>query len=261
MFWRLIKNFFRPSSEELGKIGEVEIESKLRSLNFWGYKGRKLNDIYIPYKDDMLSQIDVLYITKKGLFVMESKNYSGYIFGDEKNAKWTSTLYGGKTLFGRSIVEKHSFYNPIWQNRTHIKAIKQYIGAGENVPFFSIIVFSDRCNIKSLNYLSPDVYVCYASQFSKLLKRIWKKYPDVLTEEQINSMHKRLSAFSNPDKAVKEYHKAMVYNRMVNNDKCPVCSGELVLRTSKRGTNAGHQFYGCSNFPRCRYTKSISQHK
>lgn len=37
---------------------------------------------------------------------------------------------------------------------------------------------------------------------------------------------------------------------------CPRCSSELVLRTAKRGTNAGMQFYGCSGFPRCRFTTS-----
>lgn len=35
---------------------------------------------------------------------------------------------------------------------------------------------------------------------------------------------------------------------------CPRCNSELILRTAKRGTNAGMQFYGCSGFPRCRYT-------
>lgn len=36
---------------------------------------------------------------------------------------------------------------------------------------------------------------------------------------------------------------------------CPKCSGELVERTAKRGPNAGNTFYGCSNFPKCRYTE------
>ncbi|WP_334039066.1 DUF2034 domain-containing protein [Alteromonas macleodii] len=39
------------------------------------------------------------------------------------------------------------------------------------------------------------------------------------------------------------------------NKVCPKCSGELVERTAKRGPNAGNTFYGCSNFPKCRYTE------
>ncbi|HAS6144990.1 TPA: hypothetical protein I7118_22415 [Vibrio vulnificus] len=39
---------------------------------------------------------------------------------------------------------------------------------------------------------------------------------------------------------------------------CPSCHAPLVMRTAKRGQNKGNQFYGCSSYPRCRYTKDIS---
>jgi hypothetical protein len=38
-------------------------------------------------------------------------------------------------------------------------------------------------------------------------------------------------------------------------NKCPKCSGELILRTVTRGQNKGNSFYGCSNFPQCRYIR------
>jgi len=38
---------------------------------------------------------------------------------------------------------------------------------------------------------------------------------------------------------------------------CPKCGAELVLRTAQRGPNPGQKFWGCSNFPRCRYTKPV----
>ena len=35
--------------------------------------------------------------------------------------------------------------------------------------------------------------------------------------------------------------------------KCPNCGkGELVLRNAKKGKNKGEDFYGCSNFPKCK---------
>jgi len=47
----------------------------------------------------------------------------------------------------------------------------------------------------------------------------------------------------------------------INNDKtdmiCPRCGSKLVLRTAKKGDNAGNQFYGCSSFPKCRYVKNL----
>lgn len=44
-------------------------------------------------------------------------------------------------------------------------------------------------------------------------------------------------------------------NEESNPLKCPYCGGHLVLRTATRGKNAGNQFYGCSNFPKCRYIR------
>jgi predicted RNA-binding Zn-ribbon protein involved in translation (DUF1610 family) len=33
---------------------------------------------------------------------------------------------------------------------------------------------------------------------------------------------------------------------------CPKCGSEMVLRTAKSGTNAGEQFWGCPDYPKCR---------
>jgi ssDNA-binding Zn-finger/Zn-ribbon topoisomerase 1 len=36
---------------------------------------------------------------------------------------------------------------------------------------------------------------------------------------------------------------------------CPKCGASLVLRTVRKGANAGGSFFGCSGFPKCRYTR------
>ena len=46
-------------------------------------------------------------------------------------------------------------------------------------------------------------------------------------------------------------------SNLENDNICPWCKGFLKIRTVKNGTNAGSQFLGCSNFPKCRYTRSI----
>ena len=51
-------------------------------------------------------------IHEKGIFVIESKNYSGWIFGNERDKKWTQVLANG---------DKNYFFNPILQNKIHIK--------------------------------------------------------------------------------------------------------------------------------------------
>jgi restriction system protein len=39
------------------------------------------------------------------------------------------------------------------------------------------------------------------------------------------------------------------------NPGCPACGSEMIMRTARRGRNAGNQFWGCSRFPRCRGTR------
>ena len=39
--------------------------------------------------------------------------------------------------------------------------------------------------------------------------------------------------------------------------KCPKCGADLIIRTATRGANAGKKFYGCSNYPKCRYIENI----
>ena len=42
---------------------------------------------------------------------------------------------------------------------------------------------------------------------------------------------------------------------------CPLCGGALVLRVAKFGPKPGSQFYGCKNFPECRYTAPYEEEK
>jgi restriction system protein len=42
---------------------------------------------------------------------------------------------------------------------------------------------------------------------------------------------------------------------------CPKCGGEMLLRTAQRGAHAGQQFWGCSQFPRCRATLPTDDYK
>lgn len=40
---------------------------------------------------------------------------------------------------------------------------------------------------------------------------------------------------------------------------CPKCGGKLILKTAAKGANKGNQFWGCANFPKCRYIKNVQQ--
>lgn len=113
----LDKYIFTP--EWMGRRGEKLTERELKLVRFLGRDGKILRNVYIPKENGETSEIDVLYITQKGIFVIESKNYSGWVFGSEKNYQWTVSLSNGI---------KNKLYNPIKQNQTHIKWLQNYVG-------------------------------------------------------------------------------------------------------------------------------------
>lgn len=238
-----------------GRRSEQAVARKLEVDSILKRGGKTLTNVYIPKESGDTSEIDVLYITTKGLLVLENKNYAGYIFGSEQNKSWTVTLYAGKSWYGGKKVEKHQFYNPIWQNRTHIKYLKSFLNS--DIKAFSLITFSDRGDLKDITVNSPDVYVCNHSRLSRVLREIWNENEDVLSEDQIGAIYNKLLPLTNADKAAKQKHISNIQDRFSSTNTCPVCGGKLVLRTAKKGPNAGNLFYGCSNYPKCKYTKNV----
>lgn len=240
------------SNDIKGTRGEKLTENRINLSKLFGKDGEVLRNIYVPKGNGETSEIDVLFVTKKGIFVIESKNYSGYIFGSEENQKWTVTLYAGKGFLGRNKIEKHQFYNPIKQNKTHIKYLDQYLG--NNYRYHSVIAFSERCEFKDISTYSNGVYVCHRNDINFVINKVWKDYPDTLSDDDINYIKNKLSK-NIVDKETKEKHVKQIKKKFASTDVCPVCGGKLVLRTAKQGRNAGNQFYGCSNYPKCKYTK------
>lgn len=253
---KLKKLFFSP--ELAGKQGEIKTAVKLNWINILGKSGRILQNVYVPMGNGSTTEIDLLYITQKGIFVIESKNYTGYIFGSEKNKNWTVTLYAGKDWLGRKRVDKYHFYNPIWQNRTHIKFLSKYIS--RDIPFVSVIVFSDSSELKSIDYNdSDDFVVCNRGKLHSVIAKIWKSCPDILCDSEIEALYNYLLPLTRQTADVKRQHIQDVHKRENGTNKCPQCGGKLVLRTAKKGPNAGGSFYGCSNYPKCTFTKSCDK--
>lgn len=273
----ILKSIF--DDEWKGKRGEKLTERKLKTVSLFGRKGKVLRNVYLPKDDGTTSEIDVLFITQKGIFVIESKNYSGWIFGDEKGKNWTSMLANG---------EKNQFYNPILQNKSHLKWMEKFIGA--NIPLFSLIVFSERCELKKITLYSDDIKVIKRDKVYPAVKNIWDKKPDVLTDEQVEEMYCKLEKMTHVDEATKMAHidnieknykgekkvtkaetkaeevptvnvesinSVAEENKAETNKVCPKCGGVLILRIAKKGEHAGNKFYGCSNFPKCKYIENV----
>ncbi|MDR6677228.1 hypothetical protein J2W58_001414 [Pseudomonas psychrotolerans] len=78
---------------------------------------RRLNNVTLPTPDGT-TQIDHVVLSRYSIFVVETKNMSGWIFGSERQAQWTQKLY--KRTF--------KFQNPLRQNYKHLKALEATLG-------------------------------------------------------------------------------------------------------------------------------------
>ncbi|MCE2571949.1 nuclease-related domain-containing protein [Motilimonas eburnea] len=114
-----------------------------------------LNNITLPCNDGSTTQIDHLLISQYGIYVIETKDYSGWIFGDPLSARWTQVLYRRKTRF----------QNPIRQNYAHIKAISALFDFLPAQDIHSLVVFSGDAKFKT----PMPAGVIYADEISKYL--------------------------------------------------------------------------------------------
>lgn len=233
-----------------GRRGEAAIERKLNRVIPDDQYHKVLRNIYIPKEDGKTSEIDLLLLTKRGIFVIESKNYNGYIFGSENNQNWTVTLCAGKRG-----VEKFQFFNPVKQNRSHINNLKKYLD--QDVQCYSIICFSDNGELKDVTVNSSDIFVCNTRNLKAYIRDIFSKTADLFTAQQVDEIYNKLAPLTNVSDEMKKKHVEQTIADTKLSDVCPVCGGKLVLRTARKGKNAGNQFYGCSNYPKCKYTRNI----
>ncbi|MGN0666312.1 MAG: NERD domain-containing protein [Huintestinicola sp.] len=254
-----------------GKYGEY-----LTYRNLMGIEGHKkfLFNCYIPKENDETTEIDVIMIHETGIYVFESKNYSGWIFGTETNKQWTQTLPAGK---GRS--HKSHFLNPIMQNKLHIKWLRSYLST--ELPIFSFIVFSERCTLKDIKLTSSTHYVIQRNYILEAVRNVITANSCVLSAADIDSLYDRLYALTQVSDAVRTEHVRQINEKIqAEQDRksgnitpeqpdntaqnaperiCPRCGAKLVLRTARKGENSGNQFWGCSAFPKCRFTENIDK--
>jgi hypothetical protein len=219
-----------------GRIGEVKVYLRLKTL---GSDYVILNDILINQEGNS-SQIDHIVVSIYGIFVIETKNYNGWIFGTEKSEQWTQVIFN----------HKYTFRNPIKQNWGHIYALKNLLSNYNNIVYIPIIVFSGNGVLKNI---TSSVPVINASSLCKIIKR--KSISVCLSKIEKEKIVEILKSNSAKKKETKKEHiktvKKVVFERRLKEENliCPYCNTKLVLRNGKYG-----EFYGCKNYPDCKYT-------
>ena len=138
--------------------------------------------------EDGTTEVDVVFINRSGMFVLESKNYSGWIFGSERSRNWTSVIYK----------KKYKFFNPIWQNNEHVKYLNNVVG---DEVIKSIIVFSKRCEFKKVS--AGNNVVIKRNILRKTVENDRDYFYDM---DEIDSLYEQLKVYANQSDSVKEAH-------------------------------------------------------
>jgi len=191
--------------KDTGRYGEYLTYKELK--NFEKDGARFLFNVYIPKENNQTSEVDILMICKKGIFVFESKNYSGWIFGGDMQTMWCQSLPRG-----RRKSKKIYFYNPVKQNETHMRYLRPLVGS--TAALWSIIVFSERCTLKSIKANYTDAYILKRPDVYKFLNNILSQpSANDLSQSAIDHIYEILYPYSQVDASVKKKHIENIQSR------------------------------------------------
>lgn len=219
----------RKTSLEQGREGEEEVRLTLERS---GQPG--IFDNFMLVENGRSRQIDHIVVNSNGVFVIETKNLSGQIYGEEDWQEWTQVLSYGKV--------KNKFYNPVKQNLTHVRCVQKLLPKG--VPVWSLIVFvqNNTAFIRSRGVVA-------LSQLPAVLDQPTGYHLSAGQIEEICSLLAKAQA--NAKISDEEHVREVVQMRAaVEAGICPRCGGHLVEREGRYGP-----FYGCENYPKCKFTK------
>ncbi|MCQ2794414.1 MAG: NERD domain-containing protein [Bacilli bacterium] len=160
-----------------GKRGERYV-SRILDEYLKTHDGYVINDVIIANLNGKTSQIDHILFTPYAIFVIETKNYSGYIYGSLDQQYWTQVL---------NPQTKNRLFNPIKQNKTHCSRIGGILN--QRYSIISCVVFAQN-NIENIR--GCENYVHNASDLLSYLER-YKRV--VFTNKRLEEMYNKINEY------------------------------------------------------------------
>ncbi|MCT2534761.1 NERD domain-containing protein [Aquibacillus koreensis] len=213
------------SQEELatvkGQIGEHKIDIQLAQLP---KEYKYINDLMVKNSKSKTgySQIDHIVISPYGIFVIETKNYQG-------------TIYGGKDRKTWLINGKFKFMNPFHQNYGHVEGLKQLIDSKHHDAFISMVSFTKRCTFKidlELRKIHSNDLIVYDIELSEFIHRkvsvnkLQNQEP-FLSEDEVNEVYSLFIGVNITDEKIREQHNQAIKEKSNKAEKalskCVVC--------------------------------------
>lgn len=223
------------ANKEKGKQGEELVALELKKLP---QEYIVLNNQVLIDSNNNSHQIDHIVISHYGIFVIETKNFDGYIRGNKYSDKWMQ-------YFGKN--KRIQFKNLLHQNYGHILALQDILKLDNN-KFFLIICFTGN---SKLNIGNVEEVVKLDYLISKILS-----YSNIILDFNLNMIKEYIENISND---IEENHIEKVRQKCeeerikIENNICPKCGGNLIIQTGKYG-----DFIGCANYPSCKFSKNKS---
>lgn len=234
--WAIVKS---PTPEAKGRYGEARVHTTfLRKLPSDLYHVAHNVILPTPYGT---TQIDHIVVSRFGIFVIETKNMKGWIFGGLHQREWTQVLFH----------ESYKFRNPLHQNRAHVNALQSILKLPDHA-LRSIVVFVGDSEFKNLmpdNVLAGWELVPYIRSFDT----------EILRESDVLGAVARIQRTRlAPTKETQQRHLLNLRTRPISEEVCPKCGDEMVLRIARNGFRKGGKFWGCTRYPKCNGIRNLT---
>ncbi|MCC5845912.1 MAG: NERD domain-containing protein [Verrucomicrobia bacterium] len=209
---------------------------------------RVYHNVTLPTEDGT-TQIDHIIVCPYGIFSIETKNMRGWIFGSEHQASWTQSIYK----------KKIRFQNPLRQNYKHTETLRTLLDLPPN-SVKSVVVFVGDSTFKT--DMPPNVTYCrgctdYILSFKE----------PVFDGDQLQHIHQSIQTGRlEPTRQTQRLHVKNLQARHETpaepivesaDPVCPKCGAAMILRTARKGANAGNSFWGCGTYPVCKGTRNL----
>jgi restriction system protein len=228
------KGFFK------GMVGEWQVNLLIKFfLNKNDY--HLIKNVTLPTftdgKKQGTTQIDHIIVSKYGIFVVETKNMKGWIFGSANQKQWTQKIF------------KHTskFQNPLHQNYKHVKTLETCLKTKSDT-IFSVIIFIGDSTFKT----NMPENVRFARGGIEYIK---SKTDIVLSRQEVANVIEQIESgrlersFKTNRQHIK--HVLEILEEKSDVKSCSKCGAKMVLRKATKGKNSGNEFWGCSAFPKC----------
>lgn len=232
----------RAKAQASGRIGEFVFDSLANMYLDENYK--VMSDVVLKSGTGKgTAQIDQIIVSIYGIIVVEIKTYKGYIFGSNGD-RWIQAL-------GR---RKNTFYNPIMQNCKHINVIQNILKLPDE-KFKMLIVFSGEAKFGTK---MPEYIVRGGKEYLTYIKN--QKTP-LFDDYAVSEAVKMIKSHRLSNEEHQEYMNRLKA-KYGDNEKnkapvCPKCKKKMVMRTAKKGNYRGEKFWGCVNYPKCRFVVNM----